>query len=65
MTDSLAAVGYVRDLGIRGTVNPYNDAYTGLVALYRGTALGLLNRAWAKTFNSFKHLYPVEFSPDG
>ena len=57
-------MGYVRDLGLRGTVSPHVGEYTGLVALYRGTALGFLIRAWAKTFN-WKHLYPVEFSPDG
>jgi hypothetical protein len=61
LTDSLAAVGYVEDIGIRGT-NTYVGAYTGLIALYKGPFLTL---AWGKTQLDFKHFYPVQFSTDG
>ena len=61
LTDSLAAVGYVEDIDIRGT-NPYVGPYTGLITLYKGPFLSL---AWGKTQKDFKHLYPVQFSTDG
>ena len=61
LTDSLAAVGHVEDIGIRGA-NTYTGAYTGLIALFNGPLLTLV---WGKTPKDNKHLYPVQFSTDG